>query len=143
MDRKSVEIYLVRRQMIEELGKGEWSASELAKRYGLSRQSIYKWAKRAQNEGWKGLEDQSRRPKHHPSQQITQQWEQSILELKRRRRNWGAKKLQAQLKRRHVNEALPSIATIGRILQRRGLTKITRRRKAGPVIEAPKTTTGP
>jgi putative transposase len=135
MDRKSVERYLVRRQIVEELGKGEWSAGELAKRYGVSRQSVYKWAKRAQNEGWKGLEDKSRRPKYHPSQQITQQWEQSILELKRRRRNWGAKKLQAQLKRRHVHEALPSLATIGRILQRRGLTKVTRRRKAGPVIE--------
>jgi putative transposase len=135
MDRKSVERYLVRRQIIEELGKGEWSTGELAKRYGVSRQSIYKWAKRAQREGWKGLEDKSRRPKHYPSQQITQQWEPSILELKRRRRSWGAKKLQAELKRRHVNESLPSIASIGLILQRRGLTKVTRRRKAGPIIE--------
>jgi putative transposase len=135
MDRKRAERYWVRRQIIEERGKGEWTSAELAKRYGVSRQSIYKWAKRAQSEGWKGLEDKSRRPKSHPSQQKTQQWEQSILELKRRRRSWGAKKLQAELKRRHLNEPLPSIATIGRILQRRGLTKVTRRRKAGPAIE--------
>lgn len=135
MDRKSAERYLRRRQIVEELSKGEWTAGELAKRYGVSRQSIYQWAKRARSECWKGLEDKSRRPRYHPSQQITLQWEQSILELKRRRRNWGAKKLQAELKRHHVNEPLPSIASIGRILQRRGLTKVTRRRKAGPVIE--------
>jgi putative transposase len=135
MDRKRAERYLLRRQIVEELGKGEWTAGELAERYGVSRQSIYKWTKRARSEGWKGLEDRSRRPKYHPGQQITQQWEQSILELKRRRKSWGAKKLQAELKRHHVNEPLPSIATTGRILQRRGLTKVTRRRKAGPVIE--------
>jgi transposase len=63
MDRKRAERYLLRRQIVEELGKGEWTAGELAKRYGVSRQSIYQWAKRARSEGWKGLEDKSRRPR--------------------------------------------------------------------------------
>jgi transposase InsO family protein len=130
---------LLRRELIRELCEEDRSISELSKRYGLSRQTIHRWKGRYEQEGLRGLEDKSRRPHRSPRQAISQEWKEQVLELKRRRRSWGAKKLVAELKRRHPDKAVVSERTVGRLLRGAALTHDRRRRsrKNGPLVQLP------
>jgi transposase-like protein len=42
--------------------------TDVAGRYGVSRQSVHEWVRRYQTDGLPGLADRSHRPKHHPAQ---------------------------------------------------------------------------
>jgi transposase InsO family protein len=130
---------LIRRELIRELSEEDRSISELSRRYGLSRKTIHSWKGRYEQEGLKGLEERSRRPHRSPRQAISQEWKEAVLELKRRRRTWGAKKLVVELKRRNPDKALVSERTVGRLLQAAALTHDRRRRsrKNGPLVELP------
>jgi putative transposase len=130
---------LLRRELIRELSEEERSISELSRRHGLSRKTIHRWKRRYEQEGFRGLEDKSRRPHRSPRQAISQEWKEQILELKRRRRSWGAKKLVAELKRWHPDKAIVSERTVGRLLRAAALTHDRRRRsrKNGPLVELP------
>jgi putative transposase len=130
---------LLRRELIRELCEEGRSASELSRGYGLSRKTIQSWKRRYQQEGLKGLEERSRRPRRSPKQAISQGWKEAVLELKRRRRTWGAKKIVAELKRRNPDKAVVSQRTVGRLLRAAGLTHDRRRRsrKNGPLVELP------
>ena len=130
---------LLRRGLIRELFEEERSISELSQRYGLSRKTIHSWKRRYEQEGLKGLEPKSRRPHRSPREAISRQWKEEVVALKRRRRRWGAKKLVAELKRRHADKAVVSERTIGRLLRAAGLTHDRRRRsrKNGPLIQWP------
>ena len=130
---------LLRRELIRELCEEDRSVSELSRRYGLSRKTIHRWKRRYEQEGLKGLEQRSRRPHRSPRAAISQQWKDAILELKRRRRTWGAKKLVAELKRRNLDKTMVSERTVGRLLRASGLTHDRRRRsrKNGPLVELP------
>src|SRR4029077_13865434 len=128
---------LLRRELIRELFEEERSISELSQRYGLSRKTIHSWKKRYEQEGLKGLEPKSRRPHRSPREAISRQWKEEVLELKRRRRRWGAKKLVAELKRRHADKTVVSESTVGRLLRAAALThdRRGRRRKNGSLIQ--------
>jgi len=130
---------LLRRELIRELLEEGCSISELGRRYGLSRKTIHSWKKRYEQEGLKGLEPKSRRPHRSPREAISRQWKEEVLELKRRRRRWGAKKLVAELKRRHADKAVVSERTVGRLLRAAALTHDRRRRsrKNGPLVQWP------
>src|ERR1700761_7877332 len=130
---------LLRRELIRELFEEERGISELSKLYGLSRKTLHSWKRRYEQEGLKGLEPKSRRPHRSPREAISRQWKEEVVALKRRRRRWGAKKLVAELKRRHADKAVVSERTIGRLLRAAGLTHDRRRRsrKNGPLIQWP------
>jgi transposase InsO family protein len=138
MEPDSERTLLVRR-LISELSEEERSISELSGRYKLSRKTIHKWKKRYQQAGWAGLEEQTRRPHRSPRQEKSAQWKEAVFALKRQRRRWGAKKLAAELRRRHPDKEVLSQRTIGRILRAAGLTHDRRRRsrKNGPLVELP------
>jgi putative transposase len=131
---------LLRRELIRELCEEGRSVSELSERYGLSRKTIHRWKRRYEQEGLRGLEEKSRRPHRSPRQAISQEWKEAVLELKRRRRTWGTKKLVAELRRRNPDKAVVSERTVGRLLRAAGLTHDRRRRsrKNGPLVELPK-----
>jgi transposase InsO family protein len=130
---------LLRRELIRELCEESQSISELSRRYGLSRKAIHRWKRRYEREGLKGLEEKSRRPHRSPGQAISHAWKEEVLALKGRRRNWGTKKLVAELKRRHPDKTIVSQRTVGRLLRVAGLTHDRRRRsrKNGPLVELP------
>ena len=130
---------LLRRELIRELFEEERSISELSQCYGVSRKTIHSWKRRYEQEGLKGLEAKSRRPHRSPRAAISRQWKEEVLALKRRRRRWGAKKLVAELKRRHADKAVVSESTIGRLLRAAALTHDRRRRsrKNGPLVQWP------
>jgi transposase InsO family protein len=130
---------LLRRELIRELCEESQSISELSRRYGLSRKAIHRWKRRYEREGLKGLEEKSRRPHRSPGQAISHAWKEEVLAIKGRRRNWGTKKLVAELKRRHPDKTIVSQRTVGRLLRVAGLTHDRRRRsrKNGPLVELP------
>jgi len=115
--------------MIVEYLSGGYSISELARRRGISRKTACKWIERYEDEGWKGLEDQSRAARHHANA-ISPQMEQRILELKARWPLWGAPKIHSKLVE---YDDCPAESTVSNVLQRHGLSrKVRQRRRAVP-----------
>ena len=104
---------------IFEVRNSDLSFSDLCRRYMISRVTGYKWVKRHTALGVPGLSDGSHRPGSCPHR-IPRVIERRIIELRKRRR-WGAPKLQTLLE-----EELgwsPAISTIHRILDRNGLVQ--------------------
>lgn len=97
--------------------RGEGTMSELCREFDISRQTGYKWLSRYREQGVAGLVERSRRP-HSSPRQTTAELEQRVIEQRRKRPDWGARKLQVILAREGVK--LPVI-TIHRILLRHGL----------------------
>ena len=54
-------------QLIAEGQKEQISITDLSKKYGVSRKTIYKWRTRHEEEGVDGLKDQNRAPKNNPN----------------------------------------------------------------------------
>lgn len=112
--------------------RGFFSFAQLCRRYGVSRKSGYKWLHRFEEHGPQGLADRSHRP-HSCPHATPLETVQAILEL-RRRRGWGAPKLQRLLQDRFPERRPPTVGTIHRILDRHGLVprKRPRLRRAHP-----------
>jgi len=106
--------------------RGFFPFAELCRRYGVSRKTGYKWLGRFEELGPKNLGDRSHRP-HSCPHATPAEVIQAILEL-RRRRCWGAPKLQRLLRDRFPDRNPPAVGTIHRILDRHGLVPPKRRR---------------
>ncbi len=91
--------------------------SQLSRRYGVSRKTIYKWLKRHAAEGASGLADQSRRPHGHPHTTPPAMVER-VLAV-RAVYGWGGRKISAYLRQQGVADA-PAPSTITAILARHG-----------------------
>jgi transposase InsO family protein len=107
--------------------KGGVSKAALCLRFGISRKTGYKWLERHASEGKAGLADRSRAP-HRQAGETSIAVVRLVVAL-RRRWGWGARKLMPELKRRLGRSARPSLATVERILERAGLTRVRRRRR--------------
>ncbi|MER6009049.1 IS481 family transposase [Nonomuraea angiospora] len=102
--------------------------TDVAGRYGISRQSVHSWVRRYEEGGLAALADRSHAPKAHPMQ-TPAAVEALICELRRAHPRWGPRTLLWELGRRRV-EPLPSRASIYRVLVRNGLIDpVARRRK--------------
>ena len=93
------------------------NVSELGRRFGVSRPSVYKWRERYRAEGPAGLEDRSRRPRTSPSK-TSPEVEALVLEL-RKDDPWGGRKLRRLLQEQGI-DPVPSGSTITEILRRHG-----------------------
>lgn len=100
------------------------SMSELARWYGVSRKTVYKWVERYELQGPAGLADLSRAPHHHPHA-VSESMERAILEWKANKPSWGAPKIHAKLL---GLESCPSESTVSKVLARHGLSRRQRRR---------------
>jgi transposase InsO family protein len=94
--------------------------SEVAERYGVSRQAVYGWRDRFDEAGVAALADRTRRPRRSPSR-ISGEVEAEVCELRRCHPRWGARRIAFELARAHGSDAAPSRATVHRILGRHGL----------------------
>jgi transposase InsO family protein len=103
------------------------SVTEVAARYGVSRQSVHGWLRRYRAEGLAGLQDRSHRPRSCPHQ-ASVQVETAVCELRRQHPGWGPLRLQHELQRRGV-VGVPSRAGIYRVLVRHHLIEPGRRRR--------------
>jgi transposase InsO family protein len=102
--------------------------SEVAERYGVSRQAVYGWRDRFDEAGVAALADRSRRPHRSPTR-TSGEVEAEICELRRRHPRWGARRIAYELARTQHGEAAPSRATVHRVLLRHGLVASQEQRR--------------
>lgn len=115
---------------------GERSMSELCEAFGISRKTGYKWVKRYEEQGLKGLEALSRAAWSHPHA-VTPEIEAAIVQLKHQRPRRGPKKLLWSLQQQWPEVRWPVASTIGTILKRHGLVRLRRRSRKSPPYEHP------
>ncbi len=89
--------------------------TEVAERFGVSRQAVHRWLGWYRTLGLDGLADRSHRPNSHPAQ-TTPEAEAPICELRRTHPNG-------------CPDPIPSVSTIYRVLVRHGLVDATPRRR--------------
>ena len=118
------------RFVVEHLS-GDWTMSELCDRYGISRQSGYKWVGRYREQGAAGLIDRSRAAKEHARATPAAICD-LIVSLREARPSWGPRKIVAKLKLQHPDLAWPAASTAGEVLKRAGLVHGRRRRWRAP-----------
>lgn len=94
------------------------TVAEVCKRHGISRASYYRYRRRYLDEGAAGLAERSRRPRGSPVQ-IPAPLELRIVELRKRRPRWGARRIHAELGRAGVEP--PAVSTIHQALKRNHL----------------------
>jgi transposase InsO family protein len=116
---KEVSKMHLRKQMVIRVIGGELSVSGAAHEYGVSRNTVRMWVKRAQEDSLLELSERSRRPSHIP-RSTPHEIEAELLNLKAKRPTWGAKKL--------VHKLWPAdspicLRTADRILKRSGQVK--------------------
>ena len=99
----------------------------LCREYGISARVGYKWKQRLLEEGAWRLAEKSRRPHRSPTG-LSESEVCRLVALRHRHPHWGARKL-ADLYRRAHGTA-PSESTIKRVLERCGLTRKRRQRRA-------------
>jgi transposase InsO family protein len=91
----------------------------LCQELGISRQTLYKYRRRFNEEGPAGLVERSRRPHSSPTQ-VTLEVEDAIVRLRKELRiDCGAQAIAYHLARQ--GHPVPAVATIHRILVRRGM----------------------
>jgi len=104
-----------------------WKVVEVARRLGVSRQSVHAWIARYEQGGLAALADRSHRPATCPHQ-IAPELEAMICELRRQHPGWGPRRIEHQLLRAGVSP-VPSRSAIYRCLRRHALIELRRRRK--------------
>jgi putative transposase len=119
--------------MISEYLSDDYSISQIARRRGVSRKTVYKWIERYEHNKVEGLIDLCRAPQHHPNA-ISSEMEQRILEWKARRPLWGAPKIHSKL--RQLADC-PAESTVSNVLHRWGLTRKVRQRRRATPTEPP------
>lgn len=105
-----------RRDLVEMASKGAVPVAELARRFSVSRQTVYKWLARFEAEGEAGLEDRARRPNASPNRSNSKV-EQLVCEASDRFPAWGGRKLRGFLLRQGYLY-VPAASTITEILRR-------------------------
>ena len=99
--------------------RGDCSVASLCEQFGVSRKTGYKWLRRYDQEGTRGLEDRSRAPRRRVNA-LSAEKVAAIVEVRRERPHWGPKKLRWQLERRYPGVGWPAPSTIGEVLRREG-----------------------
>lgn len=95
------------------------SISQVAEKLGVSRQTLHAWLARYEAGGLDGLVDRSHRPVSCPHQ-MSAAVEAVVLELRRSRPYWGARRLVFELAKRGVRP-VPSESAAYRALVRAGM----------------------
>jgi len=115
-------------RMFLEYESGNWSVSELCRRYGVCRDTFYEWRKRKQGGDPAWFEDRSHAP--------LQCWQttnraiaEQVIAARRRFPYLGPRKLRVVLERETPEIGWPAASTIGSILKRAGLVTPVKRRR--------------
>jgi transposase InsO family protein len=115
-------------RMFLEYESGNWSVSEICRRYGVCRDTFYEWRKRRQTGDPAWFEGRSHAP--------LQCWQttdgaiaEQVMAVRRRFPYMGPRKILAVLERETPETAWPAASTIGDILKRAGLVMPVKRRR--------------
>ena len=113
------------RAVLEVLGGA--TATDVATRYGVTRQTLHRWLKNYARQGLGGLVDHSSRPASCPHQ-MPAVVEARIVDLRRSHPLWGPRTIRHHLAREQV-EPLPGRSSIYRCLVRHGLVDPKKRKR--------------
>ena len=113
--------------IVECLGGGDSFAS-VCRRFGISRQTGYKWKRRYERAGPAGLEDRRRAPVCHP-RAIPDGVIERVIAVRVGYPSWGPRKVKAWLERHDPAQLWPAASTMGLLFDRAGLTRQRRRRR--------------
>lgn len=117
-----------RLRFVARLLEGE-AMSDVCREFGISRKTGYKLFKRYREEGPIALCDRSRRPVRYANQ-LPEPVERLIVQCRRDKPHWGARKIRELLVRRLAGDVrVPAISTIHAVMDRHGLVRRTRRRR--------------
>ncbi|MEQ8479293.1 MAG: helix-turn-helix domain-containing protein, partial [Hoeflea sp.] len=117
-----------RLRFVARLLEGE-GMSEVCRAFGISRKTGYKIWGRYKEEGLEALCDRSRRPVRYANQ-LPDQIERLIVETKRDKPHWGARKIRELLVRRLAGDVrIPAKSTVHAVLDRHSLVKRRKRRR--------------
>lgn len=117
-----------RLRFVARLLEGE-GMSDVCRDFGISRKTGYKILKRYRAEGLDALCDRSRRPVRYANQ-LPEQVERLIVESKREKPHWGARKIRELLVRKLAGDVrIPAKSTVHAVLDRHGLVKRARQRR--------------
>lgn len=105
------------------------SVSEVASKMKVSRQTLYKWMADYEEGGLEGLADRSHRP-HYVPHQLDGEREAAIVSMRLAHPRWGPVRIAHELERSGLQP--PSLMTIHRVLDRRGLILAKSQRKKLP-----------
>ena len=106
---------------------GGASVSDVARRYGVVRQTVHRWLRKYAKSGVSGLADQSSRP-HSCPHQMPAVVEARVVEMRRAHPGWGPRTIRYWLGDEGV-VPLPSLSSIYRALLRHRLVDPEKRRK--------------
>jgi transposase InsO family protein len=113
---KEVSTMSLRSEFVTLARQGDVNVAQLARQFGISRKTAYKWLDRFAAGGVQALDDRSRRPHTSPTRSH-HELEQAVLQLRRQHPAWGGRKLRVLLQARgHAH--VPSASTITAILRR-------------------------
>src|SRR3546814_2433038 len=114
-----------RLRFVARLLDGE-AMTEVCREFGISRKTGYKIFNRNREHGLEALSDRSRRPVRYANQ-LPPQIESLVVDLKRNKPHWGARKIRELLVRRLAGDVrVPAKSTIHAVLHRHGLVKPVR-----------------
>jgi transposase InsO family protein len=116
------------------------TADLASRKLGEARSTLYRWQKRVNDRGLKGLEKDSRRPKHLRTVSWSPELIETVLELRDMYPRWGKEKICVLLGREGWQLSASTVGRILRYLRRRGLLHdpprtaktSTKRRKTRP-----------
>ena len=128
-----------REAMVQKWESGNYTVTELAQEFGVTRPTVYLWLERSITDG--SMEDRPSTPltcPHRTGVEITQR----IVEAKLTRPHWGPRKLIDKLKLDEPGTVWPAPSTAGRLLEARNLVKKRHRRRKIDNIRHAATTLG-
>jgi putative transposase len=102
--------------------------SAVCREYGISRKTGYKIWDRYKECGLKGLNDRSRRP-YKQANQLPMQIEKLIVQIKKDKPYWGARKIRDRLHKKYPDICLPAKSTVHAVLDRNGLVNARKVRR--------------
>ena len=116
-----VELGLVEQRLaaVKEVLDDGATVTDVARRYGVARQTVHEWLRRYARSGLAGLIDRSSRPASWPHQ-MPPAVEARIVELRRAHPGWGPRTIGHRLGKEGV-EPVPGRTSIYRCLVRPGL----------------------
>lgn len=113
-----VSVISLRKEFVE-FARNGGNISCLCKRFGISRETGYKWIRRYATNGESALVDQPRRPMNSPGK-VCDSTEEAVLNIRGKHPTWGGRKIRRRLENLSFVE-VPAASTITAILKRHGL----------------------
>lgn len=102
------------RRLVRELAEQGVSHTELARRFGVHRRTIGRWAERSE------MSDRTSVPKHHGRLVVDDQYRAAVIQARTDHPHHGPKRIAHDLRARFPSA---NVATVWRILHAAGLSK--------------------